>query len=176
LVIIIGIYLIYRFETRYYEGIFFALLASVLATLFSVMNKNISLIYEPRVIAFWEMLSGFAVVSAFILLSGRPEGISLLLPWQDLLYLLILGVVCTAIAFAETVSVMKKLSAYVVVLVINLETIYGIVLGLIIFGDSEKMTAGFYSGALLLLAAVFAYPFLKRRFAHTEGQKKRLPG
>jgi len=80
------------------------------------------------------------------------------------LWLLLLGTVCTAVAFAETIRIMKKLSAYLVVLAINLEPVYGIVLAYLIFGESERMTTGFYLGTLVLLAGVFMYPVLKRRF------------
>jgi drug/metabolite transporter (DMT)-like permease len=78
----------------------------------------------------------------------------------DLVWIIILGVICTAYAFAATIEVMKELSAYFVVLSINMEPVYGIILAFFIFGDSEKMTIGFYSGTLIILAAVFAYPFL----------------
>jgi hypothetical protein len=36
-------------------------------------------------------------------------------------------------------------------------------MGFLIFGDSEKMTLGFYAGATVILLAVFLYPVLKRR-------------
>jgi drug/metabolite transporter (DMT)-like permease len=167
MIIIAGIYLIYQFEAQYIEGILFSLLSFFLASVFSVLNKNIALSYNIRVIAFWEMLSGFLVVTAFMLLSGNQQGISLNISFSDLFYLILLGTICTAIAYAETIRVMKTLSAYVVVLVINLEPIYGIVLGYLIFGDSEKMTPGFYLGALVILLAVFFYPILKRKLQPT---------
>jgi drug/metabolite transporter (DMT)-like permease len=162
-VIIGAIYLIYQFETHYLEGIVFAILAALLASLFSVLNKNIALKYDIRAIACWEMLSGFIGVSLFMLITRSPGDWQLALTWKDAIWLLLLGTVCTAIAFAETIRIMKKLSAYLVVLAINLEPVYGIILAFIIFGESERMTTGFYCGTLVLLAAVFMYPVLKRR-------------
>lgn len=167
IVIIGALYLIYQFETRYVEGILFSLLAALLASVFSVLNKNIAHKYDIRTIAFWEMLSGFIGVSLFMLITLSPGEWQLSLSWNDALWLILLGTICTAIAYAETIRVMKKLSAYVVVLVINLEPIYGIVLGYLIFGESELMTGGFYAGTLVLLIAVFSYPLLKRKLKKT---------
>jgi drug/metabolite transporter (DMT)-like permease len=164
-IIISGIYLIYQFESQYIEGIIFSLLAALLASVFSVLNKNIAVKFEIRTIAFWEMLSGFIGVSIFMFVFQTSDFSKLQLSFNDLLWLLLLGTVCTAIAYAETIRVMKKLSAYIVVLVINLEPIYGIILGYFIFGESEKMKGGFYAGALVILLAVFLYPVIKRKLA-----------
>jgi drug/metabolite transporter (DMT)-like permease len=48
-------------------------------------------------------------------------------------------------------------------LTINLEPIYGIVLALLIFGQSEKMSPLFYMGALLIVATIIANGILKNR-------------
>lgn len=162
LVIIFAVYMIYQFETHYLAGILFAVLAAFLSSAFSVLNKNIAHKYDIRAITFWEMLSGFVVVCLFMLLTQAPGEWDLALTASDLLWLVLLATVCTAYAFVQTVGVMKKLSAYIVVLVINLEPVYGIVLGYFIFGESEHMTPGFYAGTLVLLAAVFSYPVLQR--------------
>jgi drug/metabolite transporter (DMT)-like permease len=54
------------------------------------------------------------------------------------MYLFILSSICTAYAFIESTRVMKYLSPYTVMLTINLEPIYGIILAVIIFEDKEK--------------------------------------
>ncbi|MEI6765742.1 MAG: DMT family transporter [Bacteroidota bacterium] len=163
LLIIAGIYIIFRFETRYVAGIIFSLLAAFFASLFSVLNKSIALKYDTNNTAFWEMLAGFAGITIFMFASGEMEVAKLTLSLSDILFLLILGVVCTAFAFAATIRLMQKLSAYYIVLAINLEPIYGILLAWFIFGESEHMTAGFYTGAAIILLSVFFYPILKRR-------------
>ncbi len=165
LVIIGGILMIYSFETRYTLGILFSLLAALLASTFSVLNKNISLRYDIRQIAFWEMLSGFVAVSLYLLIAERPEVQDFSLKLSDALYLVLLATVCTAFAFTQTIQVMKKLSAYAVVLAINLEPVYGIIMGFLIFGDSERMTLGFYGGAAVILLAVFLFPVMRRKLA-----------
>ena len=46
-------------------------------------------------------------------------------------------------------------------LAINMEPVYGILLGVLIFGSDEKMSLTFYIGALLILLSVLTNGFLK---------------
>jgi drug/metabolite transporter (DMT)-like permease len=85
------------------------------------------------------------------------------LNFDDLMYLLILGTVCTSLAYVAGVAVMKELSAFRVALITNLEPVYGIILAFIFFGKREQMTPGFYAGAVIILSTIFLYPFIKNR-------------
>ena len=53
--------------------------------------------------------------------------------------------------------------SFFVNLTINLEPIYGIILALLIFGESEKMSLGFYLGTSLILSSILLYPLLNRK-------------
>jgi drug/metabolite transporter (DMT)-like permease len=166
-IIIIGIYIIFRFETHYLWGIIYTLLASLFSSLFSVLNKQIALKYKPDVTAFYEMLSGFICITIFLFVTKDISDIKLSLNTPDLVYLLLLGIICTAYAFSATVKIMQKLSAYQLVLAINLEPIYGILAAYFIFGESEQMSTGFYIGAAIILSSVIIYTILKSRRART---------
>lgn len=161
LIVIVGLYMIFQFETKYTLGIIFSVICAFLAGLFSVLNKNISLKFDPTVISFYEMISGFLAISIYMLTFENIATIDLSLSTNDLIYLLLLGIVCTAYAFVVQVGIMKVLSAYTVVLSINLEPVYGIIAANFIFGESEHMTTGFYSGTLLIILSVFLYPVIK---------------
>jgi len=163
LVIIFGIYIIFQFETRFLLGIIFTLFAAFFASLFSVLNKQIATKYKPDVTSFYEMLSGFICITLFLFLFNDVSTLKLRLSTPDLIYLLLLGVVCTAFAFSTTVKIMQKLTAYQVVLAINLEPIYGILAAYFIFGESEHMSTGFYFGASIILASVVFYTFWRGR-------------
>jgi drug/metabolite transporter (DMT)-like permease len=76
---------------------------------------------------------------------------------------MILSSVCTAYAFITSTSVMKFLSPYTVMLTINLEPIYGIVLAIIIFKDKEQMSPAFYIGASFILITVILNGIIKSR-------------
>lgn len=162
LLIIFGIYLIFKFETQYTLGIILGLSAALCASIFSILNAQMVKHTSPSIITFYEMLGAFFWVSIFMLFTGQFDG-QMRLNTSDLLYLLLLGTGCTAIAYVLGVAVMKELSAFTVALVTNLEPVYGIILALLVFGRSETMSLGFYAGSVIVLAAVFIYPYLKTK-------------
>lgn len=164
LVIIVGIILIFSFESRYTEGIIFGLLASFFATVFTILNEIEVKGLKASTIGKYEMMGGFIGISIYMLLTNAQNHYQLSISTSDLLYLILLGTICTALAYVMGVAVMKELSAYTVVLTTNLEPVYGIILAVIIFGKRELMTAGFYQGAAIILVAVFVYPFVKTYF------------
>lgn len=168
LVIIAGLYLIFRFETRYALGMLVALLSAFLAGLFTVLNKKLVANHRAIQISFYEMIGGLTGLTLFIVGSGRGIITPLLIPtFSDLFYLILLATVCTAFAMTLQVEVMKHLSAFTVTLSINLEPVYGIVMAFFIFGEAERMTTGFYVGTLIILLSVIGFPlsqyYLKKR-------------
>ncbi|HKK66711.1 MAG TPA: DMT family transporter, partial [Bacteroidales bacterium] len=163
ILIITGLYLIFQFEPNYIAGIVTALTSAFLAGLFTVLNKMMIAKHRPLVISFYEMGGGFLGITLFMGVSGTfNQGLQVPI-MSDWFYLLLLGIVCTAYAFAASVKVMDVLSAYTVVLTINLEPIYGILLAFLFFGESELMSGGFYLGTVIILAAVFLFPVMSRK-------------
>jgi len=164
LVIIFGIYLIFKFEFQYVWGIIFGLSCALCASIFSICNAQMVKQSSPTIITFYEMLGAFLWISLFMLLSGQFNE-NLWLDSRDALYLLLLGVVCTAVAYVLGVAVMKELSAFTVALTTNMEPVYGIILALLLLGQKETMSLGFYFGALIVLGAVFVYPYVKTKMS-----------
>ncbi len=162
--IIIGLYLIFEFETHYKWGIFYALISALLAGLFNIVNKRLTTQGDARIISFYEMLGGFLIISLYIGFYKGVEVQSFALKGTDVFYLFILGTVCTAYAFTAIIEIMKKISAYVVILSINMEPVYGVVMAYLIFGESEHMSTGFYMGAAIIVLCVILYHPLMRKF------------
>lgn len=168
LIVISAIALIFTVQLAYLWGILTALLASFLAALFSVINGKIVHRYDSEVITFYELSTGWVAISLLLLVQGNMSWLLLPQSQLDWIYLLILGVICTAYPFIESVRVMRQLSPFTVVLTINMEPVYGIILAFFIFGEAERMTPTFYLGALLIIAALFANAFLRKRFKTSE--------
>ena len=163
LIIILGIYLIFKFEFQYWQGIIFGLLAALFASIFSILNGKMVKNNSPTIITFYEMIGAFIGVSIIMLFTGQfNEG--MLLSNADMFYIFLLGSVCTALAYVLGVAVMKELSAFTVALTTNLEPVYGILLAMLIIGHKETMSTGFYAGAVIILGAVFLYPVIKSKF------------
>jgi len=163
LVIIGGLYLIFQFETNYLEGMVTSLVSAFLAVLFTILNKKFSDKYHSVAISVTELASGFAVVTIWLLATTQSISEFPLPTATDWLWLLILGIICTSYTYVAGLKIMSTISPYTMVLTINLEPVYSIVLAWFIFGESEKMSGGFYIGTLVILIAVFIYPWLMRK-------------
>jgi len=163
ILIILGIYLIFKFETNYTSGIIFGLLSAVAAALFSTINSTLVQKSTPSIIGFYELSGAFFWITLYRLFDQSLVTETFNLSVMDWFYLFILGTICTALAYVAGVGVMRTLSAFRVALITNLEPVYGIILAFILFGTKEQMTSGFYAGSLLILAAVFLYPVYKNR-------------
>ncbi|WP_183562638.1 DMT family transporter [Mucilaginibacter sp. SP1R1] len=164
LLIITGIILIFKFETHYTKGIITGLISAVCASLFSIINSKLIKKNEAPTIAFYELAGAFCWISLYLLFTGGYNS-SLILKSHDIVYLVLLGTICTSLAYVAGVSVMRELSAFKVALVTNLEPVYGILMAFIFFGDMNKMTAGFWIGAGLILSTIFLYPVAQKQIS-----------
>ena len=158
--IIGGIVLIFKFETQYAAGIITGLLSAVCASLFSIINSNLIHQQQAPVIAFYELIGAFFWISLFLLFSNSFNSHMLISP-ADVGYLLLLGTVCTSLAYVAGVSVMRELSAFRVALITNLEPVYGIIMAFIFFGDQKKLSPGFWLGALIIIGTIFLFPIVR---------------
>ena len=165
LLALLGILIVFNMEIQYFLGLSFAIVAAILAALFSIINVSLIKSDDHFVITFYEMIfaclfTGMSLPFYFLYVSHE------VFEWPTLeqaMWLLILASVCTVFAVSYSIKLMKRLSAFFVNLTINLEPIYGIILALLVFGDSEKMSGGFYLGTGLILSSVLLYPLLNRK-------------
>lgn len=106
-----------------------------------------------------------AVFLPFYKMNWVADGTLKLVPTAtDWMYLLILSGVCTVYAFIVMLRLMRKIPVFFIQLTINLEPVYGILMALIVFGESERMDARFYVGAFIIISSVIAYPYLRKRY------------
>ena len=162
--IITGIILIFKFETHYTKGIIAGLISALCGSLFSILNSIHVRKTEAPVIAFYELSGAFCWVSIYMLFSNSFNHY-MVLSRSDFGYLLILGTVCTSLAYVAGVSVMRELSAFRVALITNLEPVYGILMAFLFFGDMNKMTVGFWVGAVIILSTIFLFPVAQKQIA-----------
>lgn len=161
IVVVIGLSIIFRVEGQFVEGILLALTSAFLSALFSVYNSKFAKVHNPTVISFYELTGGIIFFSILLLLSGGFTKDFFKISASDWFYLAILSSVCTAYAFIASVKVMRYLSPYTVMLTINLEPIYGILLAVAVFHEKEKMNPQFYVGALIILVTVITNGIVK---------------
>lgn len=161
LIVVLGLGIIFNVETKYAAGIYLAITSAFLSALFSVINGKYAKEYDPNIISLYELSSGVFFLSIYLFFADSFTPAFFTLSSNDLIWLFLLSSICTAYAFSASVKVMKYLSPFTVMLTINLEPIYGIILALLIFKDGEEMSPMFYLGALLILVTVIANGIVK---------------
>ena len=81
----------------------------------------------------------------------------------DLFWLMILGTVCTAYAFVISVEVLKHLTPYSLMISINMEPVYGIILAIIILNENNQLSLDFYIGFIVIFLYVILNGIIKLR-------------
>ena len=163
LIVVFGLTIIFNVEGKCVEGIALALTSAFLSASFAVINSKFVQQYDATVISFYELSGGVLFFSVFLLFVGSFNADFFKLSLEDFIYLMILSSVCTAYAFIASTAVMKFLSPYTVMLTINLEPIYGIILAVLWFKDKEQMSPEFYIGAVIILITVIINGIIKSR-------------
>lgn len=168
-VVMTGLVVIFSFDFQYPMGLLFGILSGVTIAIFAVINSIIVKRISSIVITFYEMTGAAIVIALFLPYyqnNFTPDGqLHLDASLLDWVWIAILAIVCTVYAYAAAIELMKRVSVFFIQLSLNLEPVYGIILALLIFGESEVMGPTFYIGAVIILGAVLSYPVLKKRFA-----------
>lgn len=166
-VVLVGLGIILALDFKYPLGLFLGVISGMTAALFTVINSKLVTRVNTYSITFYEMLG--ACISIFLFLpiyknTFAVGGKLLLVPtYVDWVYIAIMAFACSVYAYSAAIELTKKLSVFFIQLALNLEPVYGIILALLIFGQSEVMSLKFYLGTLIILSAVVAYPYLKRK-------------
>ncbi|MBC6697715.1 DMT family transporter [Hymenobacter puniceus] len=182
LLTMVGLYLVSQAELDQMAGLLVAILSAGLSALFSVLNSQLVKRHTPFQLTLYEMSGACLSIVLFMPIYSQyftgGQGLQLGLQGYDWLWLLLLAGVCTVYAFSTSVELMKRISAFVVNLTINLEPVYGILLAVLMYTlripgfGQEKLSTGFYLGTVVILLSVLIHPVLdqwmKRRQRQTE--------
>ena len=163
IIVFVTLFLMLEAEMKYTMGYVYGIIASLLGTLFTLLNAKYINRLEASKITMVEMLAGVIIFSIFMIINKSIGINDLKIDINDFIYLFLLGTICTAAVFVWMVEIMKYISPYSLIMAINLEPIYSIVLALIIFSESEHMNLSFYIGASVIILVVFIESFLKNK-------------
>ena len=161
-IVICGVFIILQANISSFIGVLLGIISALLASLFSVLNGKLVQDNNPFLISFYEFLSGVTFILLYLTFSGNLIDLNIESFFSyDYLYVFILGSICTAYAFIASVHILKFLSPYTLVLTYNLEPVYGILLAIFIFPETEKMEFSFYIGTLIIISTIIINSFLK---------------
>ena len=162
LIAVLGIGLIFNFDTSYRFGILLGVISSALFALYTLYNKMILVGRSSRSMLFYELLGGALFMLVFLPFYIPISHITkILLVGIDWLWIFLLAVFCTVFLYLLYIEVLKKLSAFTVSLAGNLEPVYGILLAVLFLGEAKDFTISFYVGMLLILFSVFSQSLVK---------------
>lgn len=155
LLTVAGILLIFQFDSQCRFGILLGVVSSAFAALFTICNKKVSGKCNSINLLFYEIIGGLALlcIAVPIYIHHLPQ-VHYIPTKADILYLLILSVICTIVMYILQIQVLKKVSAFTVNLSYNLEPIYSIILAMILFGEAKDLNPAFYIGLSLILLSV----------------------
>lgn len=171
---IVGVYLIYSFQTFYGWGILAGVISALLSSIFTILNKQIAGRYLARTMVFYEMSTGWLFITLLlpVLFYFRPE--TVFVPrvaslagdkWyqNDWVWLVALSLCCTVWAQSLALNALKRLSSFTATLSVNLEPVYGILLAFIFYDENREiifldggrtLNMGFLVGMGLILLSV----------------------
>ena len=162
-VVVAALVLIFGLETEHRLGIAVATASALFSAWFNVINGVLVKRDNVLRISFYEMAGVVALIGIYLLAIGELPPPLWELPTSDIIYQLLLGIVCTSFAFVAGIVVMRQLSPFTVMLTVNLEPVYTIVIALLIWGAEEKLHVGSYLGFTLILGSLFVNGWLQRR-------------
>jgi len=163
LVVILALVYVLGTDSKNILGYIYGVLAAFFGTMFTLFNaKYINKVSSSK-ITMVEMLSGVIIISSIFIYNNDYTVLTTSLSFSDFNYLLILGILCTSMVFVWMTEIMKYISPYSLIMAINMEPIYSIILALIIFGESEYMSISFYIGSLVIITTVFLESYFKNK-------------
>lgn len=131
------------------SAIVIGMIGSLSYALLCLINRYFSKSYDGKMICLYEQ-----GVAAFVLLPSLFI-VEINLTIVDFLALVFLGIVCTAIAHSIYISSLKKIKVHTASIISGMESVYSIVLALILLHEMPSMKE-IFGGALVLMTAFYA--------------------
>ena len=155
ILVMLGIYLIFHFDKQYQAGIILGVFSSLLAALFTILNKKLLLQHGTNTVTLYEMGGGWLVLTLLLPFYVYRFPTDHYIPTlTDFFWLLFLSLLCTVLAFRLSLDALKKISPFTVNLSYNLEPVYGIILAFVVYQENKYLGKGFYIGFGIILLTV----------------------
>jgi len=166
LLAIAGISIVFHFDPKYKLGIAVSLFSAFLASIFPIFNRQIMRGLDAETTTRYQLSGGFLFITLLMPVYFHYQPVDRLLPsLADWGWLLILGILCTVVAYELFMKALRIIPAFTVNLTYNLEPIYGVVLAFLIYREDRELNHGFYLGFALIIASVILQTMRVRKSA-----------
>ena len=168
---LVGVALIFSFDTRYRLGISLGVVSTLLGALFTIMNKKLCTGFATSTVLLYQMAGGFLFLSCLLPFYIHFLNITYIIPHtQDLLWLLCMVIFCTLVMNMLQLQALSAISAFTVNLSYNLEPVYSIIMAMLFMGEARELHTSFYAGLALILLSVGLQTW------HVTHQRRRAAG
>ena len=147
-------------------GVAVGVLSALFVAVFSALNKRFVEHAEPLAVTALELGAGAAFLTLLAPLLPHAGAAFPLPDLHDAILLALLAFACTLLPFSLALVALRRVSAFSMQLITNLEPVYAIVLAVLLLHEQRVLEPRFYLGVAIILAAVFAHPLLARRLPH----------
>lgn len=144
-------------------GIAVGVLSALFVALFSSLNKRMVEHGDPLTVTCIELGTGTLLLTLLAPLLPHDGSAFQIPDLHDALLLLLLSFGCTLLPFSLVLVALRHVSAFAMQMITNLEPVYAIVLAMLLLGEQRQLDGWFYAGVVVILAAVFAHPWLHRK-------------
>jgi drug/metabolite transporter (DMT)-like permease len=152
---LIGIVLIFSFDSKYRLGISLGIVSSLLAALYTIANERLAHSHNSETITVYQMTGGAMAIGLLIPIYLHFFPVATLIPsMSDFSYLVLLALFCTVLLYLLLTEALKKISAFTVNLSFNLEPVYTIALAIFFYNENRELTTPFYAGLVLIILSV----------------------
>jgi drug/metabolite transporter (DMT)-like permease len=142
------------FSNHLTQGVLWGILSAFAYAVLALLNRLYTARYPSASISFYQQAVAALCVLPFAL-QGQSH-----ISGTDWLYLIVLGVVFTALGQGLVVASLKHLSAQTTSIVFGLEPVYGIALAWLLIGETPALRTALGGG--LICGAVFLASFRRR--------------
>jgi drug/metabolite transporter (DMT)-like permease len=158
--VFIGLVLVvpaYDFKNNITQGVLWGTLSGFTFAILSLMNRKYVQTYGSLVVSFYQNLFAALALLPLAFMAADRLGLSA----RDWGLLLLLGVLCTALAHALFIKGLANVKAQLASIIASLEPVYGVILALLLLGEVPSMRTLIGGGIILatnLIAASNAKP------------------
>jgi drug/metabolite transporter (DMT)-like permease len=166
LLVIAGISIVFHFDPHYKMGIAVSLFSAFLASIFPVLNRQILQKMDAETATRYQLSGGFLFITLLMPLYLHYFPVERIWPsLSDWAWLMVLGVLCTVVAYDLFMKALQKIPAFTVNLTYNLEPIYGVAMAFILYREDRELSPGFYYGFCLIILAVVLQTIRARKIS-----------
>ena len=168
---LLGIVLIFSFDSKYRLGISLGIISSLLAALYTIANERLAHKYKSETITVYQMTGGAMAIGLLIPVYLHFFPVATLIPsMSDFAYLVLLALFCTVLLYLLLTQALKKISAFTVNLSFNLEPVYTIALAIFFYKENRELSMPFYIGLALIVLSVV----LQMMKVYSQNKKSRV--